>query len=68
MGEVCLWVQFCAPQYKRDIEILEIVEQRATKMIKALGHLTYEEQSRELELFSLGKRRLERILSVCTST
>ncbi|GAB0206795.1 hypothetical protein GRJ2_003145100 [Grus japonensis] len=40
-------VQLWGPQYKRDMELLERVQRRATKLIGGLEHLSYEDRLRQ---------------------
>ncbi|GAB0207441.1 mitochondrial enolase superfamily member 1 [Grus japonensis] len=40
-------IQLWGPQYRRDMELLERVQRRATKLIRGLEHLSYEDRLRE---------------------
>jgi hypothetical protein len=55
-------LEYCAqawcPFQIKDIEILEKVQRRATKMVRCISKLPYEDRLRRLNLFSLRYRRI----------
>jgi len=52
-------VQPWSPQHRKDMDLLEWGQSKATKMIRGMEHLCCEERLRELGLFSTEKRRLQ---------
>ena len=58
--------QMWSPQYRRDMELLEYIQTRATETTQGLLDGTHpcEDRLRELGLFSLEKRRLQEDLRV----
>ena len=51
-------IQFRSPYYKKNINKLESIQRRITKMISKLRNKSYEERLKELNLYGLFKRRL----------
>ena len=51
-------VQFWSPSLRKDIERLEALQARATKLIPSIRHLGYVRRLERLNLYSLEKRRL----------
>ena len=49
--------QFWSPYYRKDIDFLEVVQRRMTKMIQGMRNLPYRERLRRLNLHSLERRR-----------
>jgi hypothetical protein len=51
-------VQFWSPHFRKDIDKLERIQRRITKMIPELKNKSYPERLKELNLITLEKRRL----------
>ena len=51
-------IQMWNLQFRNDIDLLECVQRRATKMIPGMEQLLYKDRLRELRLFYGEKRRL----------
>lgn len=52
-------IQVWGSQHKKDMELLEKVQSKDTKMIRGLKYLPYKDRLRELSLSSLEKKRLK---------
>ena len=50
--------QACSPYMVKDINLIEGVQRRATKLVKCIEDLSYEERLKDLKLYSLEDRRL----------
>lgn len=51
-------VHFWAPQFEEDIELLESIQRKVTKVVKSLEDKIHKEWLKSLGLFSLEKGRL----------
>lgn len=51
-------VQAWSPYLKKDVQLLEKVQRRATKLIEGFSNLSYEERLQKLQLTTLETRRL----------
>lgn len=50
-------IQLCAPQHKKDMDMLERVQRRATEMLRGLEHLSFVDRL-SVRVVQAGKERL----------
>ena len=53
-------IQMWSPQYRRDMDLLERIQRKATKRIHGMEHLSYEDKLRELGVVQLGEEKAVR--------
>ena len=58
-------VQAWNPWLKRDVDMIEKVQHRATKLVSGIGSLTYEERLKLCDLTSLEERRVRGDMILC---
>ena len=58
LGMITYCTQAWSPYHKKDIEVLERVQKRATKMVYGYGDFNYKDRLSLLELPSLEERRV----------
>ena len=51
-------IQAWSPHYRQDVNLLEAVQRRVTRMISALRHLDFRDRLKELNMFSFEMRCL----------
>lgn len=51
-------------QHKRDMDLFEQIQRRATRMFRRLEYLSFDDRLRELGMFCLEKRRVQGDLGV----
>ena len=61
-------VQFWSPNLRRDIEKIEKIHRRATKMIPEIRYHSYHQRIQDLDLICLVQRRLGKQLIECLNT